>query len=353
MTKAKAKAPPKTDLWMPLWIGDYLADTMSLSTAQHGAYLLLLMAYWRNRGPLKNDDNDLRGICKADGAEWPALRTKVLERFFTLDVDVTCDVTSHVWRHKRADEELLLALSNKEASVARTAKATAARLEKQGFHPDGSPIAGPLDVARNEARNDPRNVGENGHVTLSPSPSPSPHPPSSGADSVAKATGGLEPAAGGPSAPPAKPPVRDVAAELLPPPGVPVPPAPPPGVQDGPGGVSGAEDDKPELTPEEKRKRAAWRAGKSLLNTQGMAMAQTGTFLGRLARDYGEVVFLEALERAVVQRPADATGWIKATCQTLVGERQATGGKQTQLENGNKAVAARWAAKNKESSNAG
>ena len=44
---------------MPLFCGDYLADTKHLTLEQHGAYLILLMVTWRNSGQAVADDADL------------------------------------------------------------------------------------------------------------------------------------------------------------------------------------------------------------------------------------------------------------------------------------------------------
>ena len=83
----------KTDLWMPLYIGDYLADTGHLSTTQHGAYLLLLMHYWRKQ-ELPADDKQLAAIAKLPLRIWLDIKETIQAFFY------------EGWKHKRIESEL-------------------------------------------------------------------------------------------------------------------------------------------------------------------------------------------------------------------------------------------------------
>jgi uncharacterized protein YdaU (DUF1376 family) len=73
----------KTDTWMPLYIADYLGDTMHLNGAQHGAYLLLLMHHWRN-GPLPDDEAQLASIARTDINVWRKAIAPIVMKFFDL-----------------------------------------------------------------------------------------------------------------------------------------------------------------------------------------------------------------------------------------------------------------------------
>lgn len=111
----------KTDVWMPLFIGDYLASTQHLDTREHGAYLLLLMACWRNDGSLPDDNKRLAAIVKAAPREWNSLRATLAE-FFTID--------GGVWSQKRLSGELAAARSNREKSAQRAKNAARVRWGK-------------------------------------------------------------------------------------------------------------------------------------------------------------------------------------------------------------------------------
>ncbi len=87
----------KSDIWFPFYIGDYLADTMHLTTQQHGAYILLLLAYYKNQGPLTDDDGQLSAIVKLTHSEWLAVRT-ALASFF--------QIGDGKWSHSRANHEI-------------------------------------------------------------------------------------------------------------------------------------------------------------------------------------------------------------------------------------------------------
>jgi len=92
--------------WMPLYVGDYLGDTGHLTTPQHGAYLLLMMHYWR-KGELPDDDVQLSKITKLPLKTWGDYRP-VLQAFF-----------HDGWKHKRIDTELerMARVSEKRASA--------------------------------------------------------------------------------------------------------------------------------------------------------------------------------------------------------------------------------------------
>lgn len=83
--------------WFPLYIGDYQADTMHLTCEQHGAYFLLMLAYYRRGRALPDDDGFLAGVTKTTARQWTKLRPSLAE-FFAIDAGM--------WRHKRIDAEI-------------------------------------------------------------------------------------------------------------------------------------------------------------------------------------------------------------------------------------------------------
>jgi uncharacterized protein YdaU (DUF1376 family) len=92
----------RSPLWMPLYWGDYLRDTMHLTTLEHGAYLLLIGHYWTTTAPLPDDNSTLATIARLDPKTWKQMRPK-LEALF--------HIAGGQWRHRRIDAELEKAIS--------------------------------------------------------------------------------------------------------------------------------------------------------------------------------------------------------------------------------------------------
>lgn len=85
----------KTDGWMPLYVADYLADTSRLTTEQHGAYMLIIMDYWRNGAP-PDDDAVLASITKMAIPQWKKAAGSIRAFFAKVDGKLV---------HKRVEAE--------------------------------------------------------------------------------------------------------------------------------------------------------------------------------------------------------------------------------------------------------
>ena len=140
----------KADIWMPLYIGDYLADTARLTTEQHGAYLLLLMDYWRS-GRLPNNDQVLAQICKLNPDAWSNAKAMLMP-FFSIE--------DGCWIHKRVEQEMAEAKINQTKKHERAVKAAEARWKNATSNanamqklcpspsPSPSPVLNTIEVAK-------------------------------------------------------------------------------------------------------------------------------------------------------------------------------------------------------------
>lgn len=91
MGKPRSKFPH-----MPMWIDDFLGDTLHLDCLETGAYLLLIFAAWRTAEcGLPDDDRQLSRMARLSPKTWTRLRPVVMA-FWHLGID-------GLWHQKRLD----------------------------------------------------------------------------------------------------------------------------------------------------------------------------------------------------------------------------------------------------------
>ncbi len=139
----------RPDVFMPLYIGDYLAGTSRLTTELHGAYLLLIMDYWMN-GPLPDNDQALASIARMSSDAWSIAQAS-LKHYFSIE--------NGKWIHKRIEQELASAVQKKAKAKAKAEYAASKRWDNAPSNAPSMPQALPQ-----------------GMLEQCPSPSPSPSP---------------------------------------------------------------------------------------------------------------------------------------------------------------------------------
>lgn len=159
--------------WFPFHLDAYTGDTMHLTTEEHGAYLLLMIAYYRTGKPLPGYDRALAAICKLPLERWQVIKVGLAPFFREAD---------GFWHHDRIDAELREASEKHAARIAQRSAAAEARwAPKKGENASRNPkrmrAASPPqsetekpsepDTARNAARMRPAmppQSGEDAHI---------------------------------------------------------------------------------------------------------------------------------------------------------------------------------------------
>lgn len=259
----------KADAWMPLYVSDYLRDTMHLSRDEHGAYMLLIMASWGRGGRLPNDSRQLAAIAKATPQEWRRL-AKVILPFFEIDGDEIAQPRA-VKEHEKAQ---------RLSDVRRDAGKQGGRPKKEGTEQSETK---PESIEKPNAKAKPKpNASQTETPAFVARPSPSPLP--EGSYSVPDGTGA--------DAPPVDEPPDDLEGLR----GLPI-------------------------------AKGCWRlAIKVMVENGGVAEAKARAFVGKLkAQGLTDAELWSIAEDAWALGTQDPTPYLAKAAERVLAERRSTG----------------------------
>ncbi|MBD8493851.1 DUF1376 domain-containing protein [Pseudomonas syringae] len=106
--------------YIQLYVADYLADTMHLTTEEHGAYLLLIFNYWQTGKPIPT--NRLARISRLSNERWTDVERSLREFF---------NERSNEWVHDRIERDLEAVRATQEQRIA-AGKASAEARKQAG-----------------------------------------------------------------------------------------------------------------------------------------------------------------------------------------------------------------------------
>lgn len=78
-----------------------------------------------------------------------------------------------------------------------------------------------------------------------------------------------------------------------------------------------------------------WKTGRQILAEQGSSRDAAGSFLGKLCKDFGQLLVLDAVRDCAATTPAEAKAWLVARCQE---RRELAGNKSSAIEARNRAA---------------
>ena len=113
--------------YMQLYVADYLADTMHLTTEEHGAYLLLIFNYWQTGKPIPV--SRLARITRLSNERWTDVERSLGEFFNERDNE---------WIHDRIERDLEAVRASQEQRIAAGKASAEARKQSAKSRPKAS-----------------------------------------------------------------------------------------------------------------------------------------------------------------------------------------------------------------------